>query len=60
MPLACGNTVVFKASENCPRTHALIVEAFRDAGLPKGALNLVTNAPADAGRIVEALIAHPR
>ncbi|HMN87874.1 MAG TPA: aldehyde dehydrogenase [Bauldia sp.] len=60
MPLACGNTVVFKASENCPRTHALIVEAFRDAGLPKGALNLVTNAPADAGRIVEALIAHPK
>jgi acyl-CoA reductase-like NAD-dependent aldehyde dehydrogenase len=60
MPLACGNTVVFKASENCPRTHALIVEAFREAGLPKGALNLVTNAPADAGRIVETLIAHPK
>ena len=36
MPLACGNTVVFKASENCPRTHALIVEAFREAGLPQG------------------------
>jgi acyl-CoA reductase-like NAD-dependent aldehyde dehydrogenase/ABC-type branched-subunit amino acid transport system ATPase component len=60
MPLACGNTVVFKASENCPRTHALIVEAFREAGLPKGAINLVTNAPQDAGKIVEALIAHPR
>jgi acyl-CoA reductase-like NAD-dependent aldehyde dehydrogenase/ABC-type branched-subunit amino acid transport system ATPase component len=60
MPLACGNTVVFKASENCPRTHALIVECFREAGLPKGALNLVTNAPADAQKIVEALIAHPR
>ena len=27
MPLACGNTVVLKASEICPRTHALIVEA---------------------------------
>ena len=60
MPLACGNTVVFKASENCPRTHALIVECFRDAGLPKGAINLVTNAPADAAKIVEALIAHPK
>ena len=36
MPLACGNTVVFKSSENCPRTHALIVDAFREAGLPKG------------------------
>ena len=60
MPLACGNTVVFKASENCPRTHSLIVEAFREAGLPRGALNLVTNAPEDAGKIVEALIAHQR
>ena len=60
MPLACGNTVVFKASENCPRTHALIVEAFREAGLPKGAINLVTNAPEDAAKIVEALIAHPK
>jgi acyl-CoA reductase-like NAD-dependent aldehyde dehydrogenase/ABC-type branched-subunit amino acid transport system ATPase component len=60
MPLACGNTVVFKASENCPRTHALIVECFREAGLPKGAINLVTNAPADAAKIVEALIAHPK
>ena len=60
MPLACGNTVVFKASENCPRTHALIVEAFGEAGLPPGALNLVTNAPEDAGKIVEALIAHQK
>jgi acyl-CoA reductase-like NAD-dependent aldehyde dehydrogenase/ABC-type branched-subunit amino acid transport system ATPase component len=60
MPLACGNSVVFKASENCPRTHALIVEAFREAGLPRGALNLVTNAPEDAGKIVEALIAHQK
>jgi acyl-CoA reductase-like NAD-dependent aldehyde dehydrogenase len=59
MPLACGNTVVFKSSENCPRTHALIVESFREAGLPKGAINLVSNAPEDAPKIVEALIAHP-
>ncbi len=27
VPLACGNTVILKASEICPRTHALIVEA---------------------------------
>ena len=27
-PLACGNTVILKGSENCPRTHQLIVEAF--------------------------------
>ncbi|MES1975236.1 MAG: aldehyde dehydrogenase [Pseudomonadota bacterium] len=59
MPLACGNTVVLKASEQCPRTHALIVEAFEEAGLPKGAVNLVTNAPKDAGEVVGALIDHP-
>jgi benzaldehyde dehydrogenase (NAD) len=59
MPLACGNTVILKASEQCPRTHALIVEAFIEAGLPEGAVNLVTNAPSDAGAIVGALIDHP-
>jgi acyl-CoA reductase-like NAD-dependent aldehyde dehydrogenase len=59
VPLACGNTVVLKASEQCPRTHALIVEAFAEAGLPDGAVNLVTNAPEDAGEVVGALIDHP-
>ncbi|HEX8302822.1 aldehyde dehydrogenase [Sphingomonas sp.] len=59
MPLACGNTVVLKASEQCPRTHALIVEAFEAAGLPEGAVQLVTNAPEDAAEIVGALIDHP-
>jgi len=59
MPLACGNTVVLKASETCPATHRLIAEALLEAGIPKGVINVVTNAPADAPKIVEALIAHP-
>jgi len=59
MPLACGNTVVLKASEQCPRTHGLIVEAFEEAGLPKGAVTLVSNAPKDAAEIVGALVDHP-
>ncbi len=59
VPLACGNTVVLKASETCPRTHALIVEAFADAGFPDGVVNVVTNAPADAAEVVGALIDHP-
>ena len=59
MPLACGNTVVLKASELCPRTHRLIGTALRDAGLPNGVVNVVTNAPADAGKVVETLISHP-
>ena len=58
-PLACGNTVVLKGSEMCPRTHQLIVEALQDAGFPAGVVNYVTNAPADAGAVVEAMIAHP-
>ncbi|MBL0944881.1 MAG: aldehyde dehydrogenase [Hydrogenophaga sp.] len=59
VPLACGNTVVFKGSENCPRTHQLIVESFQDAGFPAGVVNYITNAPADAGAVVEAVVAHP-
>jgi benzaldehyde dehydrogenase (NAD) len=58
-PLACGNTVVLKGSENCPRTHQLIIEAFQDAGFPPGVVNYITNAPADAAAVVEAMVAHP-
>ncbi len=58
VPLACGNTAILKASELCPKTHSLIVDAITDAGLPDGALNLVSNAPEDAPTVVEALIAH--
>lgn len=58
-PLACGNTVILKGSEMCPATHGLIIQAFQDAGLPEGVVNFITNAPEDAGQIVEAMIAHP-
>lgn len=60
LPLACGNTVVLKGSEVCPATHGLIIESLQEAGLPAGVVNFVTNAPADAGPIVEAMIAHPK
>ena len=58
-PLACGNTVVLKASERCPRTHGLIVDAFAAAEFPDGVVNLVTNEPDQAAEIVGALIDHP-
>jgi benzaldehyde dehydrogenase (NAD) len=58
-PLAYGNTVVLKASENCPRTHAAVVAAIADAGLPAGAINLILHAPDDAPDVVDELIAHP-
>lgn len=59
VPLACGNSVILKASEQCPRTHALIIEAFAEAGFPEGVVNVVTNDPADAGEVVGALIDAP-
>ncbi|MBY3095594.1 aldehyde dehydrogenase [Rhizobium laguerreae] len=59
IPIACGNTVVLKASEQCPGTHRLIATALTEAGLPAGVVNVITNAPEDAPEIVAALIAHP-
>lgn len=59
MPLACGNTVVLKASESCPAVHRLIGTVLQEAGLGDGVINVVTNAPADAPAIVERLIANP-
>ena len=59
MPLACGNTVILKASEQCPGTHRLIPQCLVEAGLPSGAISVITNAPEDAARIVEALITNP-
>ncbi|MGM5058699.1 aldehyde dehydrogenase [Rhizobium sp. 814_E9_N1_1] len=59
MPIACGNTVVLKASEQCPGTHRLIATVLTEAGLPAGVINVLTNALEDAPEIVTALIAHP-
>ncbi|MGR3660308.1 MAG: aldehyde dehydrogenase family protein [Paracoccaceae bacterium] len=58
-PLACGNTVVFKASELCPKLHSLIVEILCEAGLPSGAVCSVLHTPESAESVVEALAAHP-
>lgn len=57
-PLACGNTVLLKASERCPRTHGLIVEIFAESGFPEGTVNLVTHGPEVAADVVGALIDH--
>uniref|UniRef100_UPI000F0202D5 aldehyde dehydrogenase family protein n=1 Tax=Pseudomonas viridiflava TaxID=33069 RepID=UPI000F0202D5 len=59
MPLACGNTVVLKASELSPAVHRLIGQVLQDAGLGDGVINVISNAPADAPAIVERLIANP-
>jgi acyl-CoA reductase-like NAD-dependent aldehyde dehydrogenase len=60
-PLAVGNTVVVKASEDAPMACALfIAEVLHDAGLPPGVLNVLTNDRADAAVIAETLIGDRR
>jgi acyl-CoA reductase-like NAD-dependent aldehyde dehydrogenase len=59
MPLACGNTVILKASEVCPATHRLIGAVLNEAGLGDGVVNVITHEPKDAEAVAEALISHP-
>jgi vanillin dehydrogenase len=59
MPLAYGNAVILKASEQTPATHAEIARALHDAGLPAGAIGLIANAAEDGPQIVERLVTHP-
>jgi acyl-CoA reductase-like NAD-dependent aldehyde dehydrogenase len=59
MALACGNTVILKASESCPGLHVTIGACFLEAGFPDGVVNVLTNAPEDAAQVVEALISAP-
>ena len=59
LPLACGNTVILKASEVCPATHRLIGAVLNEAGLGEGVVNVITHDPKDAEAIADALIAHP-
>ena len=58
-PLACGNTVVLKASEVCPATHRLIGTVLKEAGLGEGVINVITHRAEDAAVVSEALIGHP-
>lgn len=57
--LACGNSVILKASELCPGSHLAIGRILAAAGLPEGVLGIVTHAPEHAEEVVGALIGHP-
>jgi len=59
LPLACGNTVILKASEVCPATHRLIGAVLQEAGLGEGVVNVITNDVPDSQAVVEAMAAHP-
>jgi acyl-CoA reductase-like NAD-dependent aldehyde dehydrogenase len=58
-PIACGNTVVLKASEHCPRTQTLIVDLFLQAGLPKNVVTVATNSVQESRNVAQTLIRHP-
>jgi aldehyde dehydrogenase (NAD+) len=53
--LAAGNTIVLKPAKYTPLTALLFAELSREAGLPKGVLNIVTG----DGATGAALVAHP-
>lgn len=50
--LATGNAMVWKPSEWTPLTSRNLMQAFLDAGVPPGTLNLLLGAPADVGAAV--------
>jgi acyl-CoA reductase-like NAD-dependent aldehyde dehydrogenase len=59
-PLVLGNTVVAKPSEESPFVGGLLWgEILQEAGLPDGALNVVTHAPGQANPIGDELVENP-
>lgn len=50
--IAAGNTVVLKPASQTPLSAYLIAELFHEAGLPAGALNVVTGAGSVVGRTI--------
>ncbi|KAJ5093410.1 hypothetical protein N7456_009271 [Penicillium angulare] len=59
LPLAAGNTTILKGSELSPKCFWAIGDAFRQAGLPDGCLNVIYSRPSDAPEVTTTLIAHP-
>ena len=53
--LICGNTIVYKPSEDAPHSGVLMAEILEEAGLPPGVFNVVHGA-AECGR---AIVEHP-
>ena len=55
-PLACGNTVVLKPSEDAPVCAGLLMgEIMTEAGFPPGVLNVITHAHGDVAPIADQL-----
>jgi acyl-CoA reductase-like NAD-dependent aldehyde dehydrogenase len=50
--LAAGNTVILKPSSLTPLTALELGKIIRDAGLPKGAVNIINGSPEKLGRVL--------
>ncbi len=50
--LASGNTVVLKPAGQTPLSALFIAELFREAGLPAGALNVLTGKGSEIGKVL--------
>ena len=54
LPMAFGNTVVIKPSEEAPMSAGLLhAEILEEAGFPPGVINVVTHAPGDAAHVAD-------
>ena len=51
--LLAGNTCVFKPSELAPAVAEIMIDAFEEAGLPEGCLNVVHGARETGGALLE-------
>ncbi len=59
-PLVAGNTIVLKPSEDTPYLGGLVfAEIFEEAGLPKGALNVVTCSRDNVAAVGDELVENP-
>ncbi|KAH8691277.1 Aldehyde/histidinol dehydrogenase [Talaromyces proteolyticus] len=59
IPLAAGNTVVLKGSELSPKCFWALGDIFRQAGFPKGSVNVIYSRREDAEVVTNKLISHP-
>ncbi|TDL24450.1 ALDH-like protein [Rickenella mellea] len=59
IPLICGNTVVVKPAEVCPRSQAVAIEVLHEAGIPPGVLNLVSVSKDNSPKLTAEIIANP-
>ena len=52
--LFCGNSVILKPSERCPRTAGFLRRLFHDSGFPEGVIEVIEGGPKTVGPIIAA------